>query len=346
MLPEIQINGYPGLSRIFIGESLENLASRIPCDRFVILTDSTVYNIYGKRLPEAPVISIGTGEAVKTLKTAGDVYTRLMELKMDRSDFLAGVGGGIVCDMAGFVAATFLRGIRFGFAPTTLLAQVDAAIGGKNGVNFNGYKNMIGTIRQPEFVLCDPGVLRTLPPKEYSCGLAEILKHAVIASPSLVDFMEIHTRRILARDPSILETLIYESAGIKASIVSVDERESGQRRKLNFGHTFGHAVEALTGLPHGHAVSIGMVMAAELSVQRGLLNRAEARRLIRLLEALELPTAVDTAPDRLFDALEKDKKREGDVVHFVFLDRLGNARTEPVSLETLKKGVQEVNPDA
>ncbi len=342
-MPTIQLKGYPNSSRLLIGEGLVDLARHIPVENPILITDSTVQKYYGNRFPKGQVIPIGIGESAKTLKTVYDLYDRLIRLQADRSSFMVGIGGGIVCDVAGFTASTFLRGVRFGLVATTLLAQVDAAIGGKNGVNFEGYKNMVGTIRQPEFVLCDPLVLKTLPEKEVSCGLAEIVKHAAIAHEPLLSFMENHAHEILALEPPILEKLIYESVQIKASIVEADEREAGERRKLNFGHTFGHAIETITGLPHGHAVSIGMVMAAGVSVQEGSLSKTEVQRLIRLLQRLDLPVAIDLESDRLFPVLGKDKKREGDGIHFVFLNRLGEARVERISMEKLKRLMSDIH---
>lgn len=333
----IEIQGKENLSRILIGEELQNMAKYAPVSRSIIITDSIVKKWYDDRFPAADRITIGIGESIKTLDTVRDIYARLMELRADRSSFLIGVGGGVVCDITGFVASTYMRGLRFGFVATTLLAQVDAGVGGKNGVNFDGYKNMVGVFNQPEFVICDPHVLKTLPKKEILCGMAEVVKHAAIADGSFFGFIEKNHKEILAIEPAVLEKLIYASVKIKAAIVTQDERESGERRKLNFGHTFGHAIEKITGLLHGDSVSIGMAIAARLSVQKGYLLNDEAQRLIRLLNRLGLPTSVDIDYALLASALKKDKKRARDHVHFVFLKALGNAVVETISFETLEQ---------
>ena len=173
-----------------VGEKLENLTSHIPVEKFVIITDENVGRIYRKKFPPCNVIEISTGEKIKNLDTLQYVYGKLLDFEADRSVFIVGVGGGIVCDIAGFAASTYLRGVRFGFVSTTLLAQVDAGVGGKNGVNFRGYKNMIGNFNQPEFVICDMNLLKTLPKREILCGFGEIAKHAFIGDVRMCEFLE------------------------------------------------------------------------------------------------------------------------------------------------------------
>ncbi len=270
-----------------------------------------------------------------------DIYGHLISSGVDRSAFIVGIGGGIVCDITGFVASTFLRGVRFGFAATTLLAQVDASVGGKNGVNFKGYKNMVGLFHQPEFVICDPEVLKTLPQKEISCGLAEIVKHAAIADADLFAYLEKHTEDILALDRQAIEKLVRVSVRIKSSIVSRDETEKGERRLLNFGHTFGHAIEKVTAAAHGEAVSMGMVIASALSVKKGLLSAEEDQRLRAVLKNLKLPTRSEAQSQKILDAITKDKKRAGDRIHFVLLNGIGNARVDQLTLEELKGALNE-----
>ena len=183
-------------------------------------------------------MTVGAGESAKTLDTAGRLYEELMALSVDRSGFIVAVGGGIVCDVAGFVASTYLRGIRFAFVASTLLAQVDASVGGKNGVNVGGYKNMVGVFNQPEFVICDPHLLGTLPQNEILCGAAEIIKHAAIADSALFGYLEENSHRLFDLDEAVVEKLVYDSVLIKSGVVNRDEKETGERRKLNFGHTF------------------------------------------------------------------------------------------------------------
>jgi 3-dehydroquinate synthase len=333
----ITINTNSGMSRILIGERLENLQRYVPMAKPIIITDVNVARLYPVDSMAGDVVTIGTGEAIKTLDTVCDIYAQLVSASTDRSAFIVGIGGGIVCDICGFVASTFLRGVRFGFVATTLLAQVDASVGGKNGVNFNGYKNLIGLFHQPEFVLCDPEVLKTLPQKEISCGLAEIVKHAAIADADLFEYLEKYAEGILALDRQAIEKLVRVSVRIKASIVGRDETEKGERRRLNFGHTFGHAIEKVSGLSHGEAVSAGMVMASALSVKRGLLSAQEDRRLCDLLKRLKLPDGFASSPQKIFDAVAKDKKRAGDRIQFVLLKGIGKTVVEPITLKELKE---------
>ena len=335
----ITINTDSGLSRILIGERLENLQRYIPKTRLIIITDSNVRQLYPLDSMATDVITIGTGEEIKTLDTVQEIYGQLLSIQTDRSAFIVGIGGGIVCDIAGFTASTFLRGVRFGFVATTLLAQVDASVGGKNGVNFKGYKNMVGLFHQPEFVICDPDLLKTLPQKEISCGLAEIVKHAAIADGDLFAYLEQYAANILALDRQTIEKLVLASVRIKSSIVSRDETEKGERRLLNFGHTFGHAIEKATGAAHGEAVSMGMVIASALSVKRGLLSAQEDRRLGSLLNKLNLPNGMTSDPQKIVDALGKDKKRRGDRIHFVLLNGIGNAVVEQIAIKELKEAL-------
>jgi 3-dehydroquinate synthase len=332
----ITINADSGRSRILIGERLANLQRYIPAAKPIIITDVNVGGLYPLDSLAAEVITIGTGEEIKTLNTVQEIYAQLLSNRADRSSFIVGVGGGIVCDLTGFAASTFLRGVRFGFVATTLLAQVDASVGGKNGVNFEGYKNMVGLFHQPEFVICDPEVLKTLPPKEVSCGLAEIVKHGAIADADLFEYLENHTEDILALDSAVIEKLVLASVRIKSSIVDRDETEKDERRLLNFGHTFGHAIEKVTGAAHGEAVSMGMVIASALSVKKGMLSAEEDQRLRAVLKNLNLPTRLETGTRQIIDAIAKDKKRAGDRIHFVLLHGIGNARVEQLNLEELK----------
>jgi 3-dehydroquinate synthase len=260
----------------------------------------------------------------------------LIELETDRSAFILAVGGGIVCDVAGFVASTYMRGTPFGFVSTTLLSQVDASVGGKNGVNFGGFKNMVGVFNQPEFVICDLAMLKTLPVREVLCGYAEIIKHGAIADARMLDFLETHRDAALDLDQAIVAFLVYRSVEIKAGVVTRDERERGERRKLNFGHTFGHAIEKLTGIPHGEAVGIGMVLAAKISVQKGHLQPRDAARLERIIASYGLPVQPPVEAQVMLKAVRKDKKRRGARIHFVFLDELGHARVEEISFAELQ----------
>ena len=337
----ITIKADSGPSRILIGERLENLQRYVPEAKLIVITDVNVGKLYPLDSMAADVVTIGTGEAIKTLDTVRDIYARLISSGADRSAFIVGVGGGIVCDITGFAASTFLRGVRVGVVATPLLAQVDASVGGKNGVNYEGYKNMVGLFHQPEFVICDPELLKTLPRKEISCGLAEIVKHAAIADADLFAYLEKHAEDILALDRRAIEKLVRVSVRIKSAIVSRDETEKGMRRLLNFGHTFGHAIEKVAGVPHGEAVSMGMVIASALSVQKGLLSAQEDQRLRAVLNNLKLPTRIAENSPKITEAIAKDKKRAGDRIHFVLLNGIGTARVDQLSMKEIEGALNE-----
>ncbi len=325
-----------GESNILLGVPLSDFTKWVP-ENTIIITDGNVAQLYSHYWESYPSIIIGTGESNKTLATVENVYQQLLDKGVDRSVFILGIGGGIVCDMAGFVAATYLRGLRHAFVPTTLLAQVDAAIGGKNGVNFHGYKNLIGTFRQPEFVLNDGHVLQTLPPDERSNGFAETVKHALIADESLFNFIEENTDKMLNLDLAVINRLVQGSIGIKTDLVNRDEHEKGERRKLNFGHTFGHAIEKVSGLSHGKAVAIGSVIAARMSMERGYLKSYNYERIRNVFLKLNLPIHFTGNKADVLAALLKDKKREQDFIYFVLLDDIGKAVIEKIAVGDLDK---------
>jgi len=336
-MQKITIQGHQSDSQILINEKLANVKHYLPAGRIVIITDETVAKLYQPAFPSSEVLRIGMGEGIKNLDTVRKLYEGLLQLEIDRLTFILAIGGGIVCDVAGFTASTYLRGLRFGFVATTLLAQVDASVGGKNGVNFGGLKNMVGVFNQPEFVICDFELLKTLPEKELLNGMAEIVKTALIADAEFFYYLENEYKNALTLKPEIIEKLVHTSVSIKAGIVGRDEREGGERRQLNFGHTFGHALESTTGIAHGAAVSVGMVLASELSVQKGLLDRRKADRIKALLRNLGLPVQVGFDRQSVLDALKKDKKRIGGHIRFVLLKNLGQATVEPISIAELER---------
>ena len=337
----LEIHGSANKSTIRVGEKLQNLGNYIPGENVVIITDVNVKRFYQNSFPSHPVITIQTGEKIKDLDTVRNIYGKLVEFGVDRSTFIVGIGGGIVCDITGFVASTFLRGIKFGFVSTTLLSQVDASVGGKNGVNFKGYKNMVGVFNQPEFVICDLNLLNTLPEKEVLCGLAEIVKHAAIGDADLFQYLEENYQKALALDAPVIERLVYDSVVIKSAIVNKDEKEKGERRKLNFGHTFGHAIEKTTGVRHGEAVSAGMVMASKLSVKQGHLQAKDAQRIKNLLRDLKLPISLQADRKTVLDALRKDKKRQGNRINFVLLEDIGKPFVDKISINELDNALND-----
>ena len=331
----ITVHGKLANSQILIGESINNLDSYIFGRNCFIVTDKNVERFYKKRFPKSPVFSIDPGENSKRLKIVEDIYRWLLDNEADRNSIIVGIGGGVVCDIAGFVASTFMRGVDFGFVATTLLAQVDASVGGKNGVDLDGYKNIIGTFNQPKFVVCDIAMLNTLPDGEFKNGMAEVVKHALIADASMFEFIEKNVSNILNIDHEKVEYLVTRSIEIKSKIVENDEREAGLRRVLNLGHTWGHAVETLTRIPHGQAVSIGLVYAANLSVEKNLMAINERDRLITLLSNLGLPTSTKADSTEIFKTLQKDKKREKDYIHYVLMKGIGNVVVEKVKFSNL-----------
>ena len=335
------IKGSTGVSKLLVGESVKNTGNYLPDSQIIIITDTVVEKLYADVFPPGHVITLGTGEKIKTLDTVNTIFEKLIEAGADRSSFILGIGGGIVCDITGFVASTFMRGVRFGFVATTLLAQVDASVGGKNGVNFEGFKNMVGVFSQPEFVICDMQLLQTLDVSEVRSGMAEIVKHAAIEDEQMFAFLEKNAQRALGLDPAVIEKLVSDSVVIKSTVVNRDEKERGERRKLNFGHTVGHAVEKTKGIPHGEAVSIGMVVAADISAQRDLLPERDVKKLIALLESLELPIGIDADPAKIVAALGKDKKREKEVIHFVLLDAIGSCVIEEISVAEINAVVKK-----
>ena len=253
-----------------------------------------------------------------------------------------GIGGGIVCDIVGFAASVFLRGVNFGFVSTSLLSQVDASVGGKNGVNLDSYKNMVGVFNQPEFVICDLELLNTLPKKEISNGLAEIVKHALISDVGLFNFIEKNSQKALCLDYDTILRLVTDSVKIKSQVVQQDEKESNERRKLNFGHTIGHAIGKIEKKGHGRAVAMGIVAAAEFSQARRLICREDVSKICSLLTDLNLPTMLEYSAKEVISAASKDKKKQGSDLFYVFLEQIGKARVEKISFEKMNTFIKSI----
>ncbi len=341
-MKEIPLHTADRTSRILVGEKFGNIGSYLPDKRLVIITDENVARHYSDSFPAGMEIIVKPGESSKSLETASGIYDQLIRNEVDRNSFILGIGGGIVCDLAGYIASTYLRGISFGFVSTTLLAQVDASIGGKNGVNFKGYKNMIGCIRQPDFVICDPEMLLTLDPEEFRMGFAEVIKYGAIVDRGLFEFLESHHEAALSLDPAVMEKIIAVSAAAKCDIVSADEKESGERKKLNFGHTFAHAFEKLDGIPHGEAVSMGMVLAARLSERLGMIGRVDVDRLRDLILKYGLPAEYRGSCREAFEVMRKDKKRVGESISLILLEVLGKALIKDMPLKDLKNRIDDL----
>lgn len=307
----------------------------------VLVTDTNVDELYADALAdrfvdagvESHVLVVESGEPSKSPEVVADLWQTMLDEGCDRQTVIVAVGGGVVGDIAGFVAATFARGLRFFQVPTTLLAQVDSSVGGKTGVNLDGAKNMVGAFWQPDGVLIDTDVLKSLPEREYRAGLAEVVKYGVILDGEFFASLEANAEKIVDRDPAVLRDIIQRSCRLKADIVEADEREeSGQRAKLNYGHTFGHALEAATGyseLLHGEAVAIGMVCASRLAESMGRIDAEATRRQVDLLKRFGLPTVVPEGIDlgELSALMWRDKKVRDGEVRFVLPSRIGEVET-------------------
>ncbi len=307
----------------------------------LIVTNTTVGPLYAERLQKAlhgkyasiHTVVLPDGEAYKTWDSLNLIFDALLAKACDRKTVLFALGGGVVGDMTGFAAACYMRGVPFVQVPTTLLAQVDSSVGGKTAINHPLGKNMIGAFYQPLAVVCDLDVLKTLPPRELSAGLAEVIKYGPIADMAFLDWIEAHIDALRACDPAALAHAVKRSCQIKADVVGQDERESGLRAILNFGHTFGHAIEAGMGYGqwlHGEGVAAGMVMAATLSQRLGLVDTAFVQRLTQLIERAGLPTrgpvlnAQDNA-GRYLELMRVDKKAQGGEIRFVLIEQPGKA---------------------
>ena len=321
-------------SGIYIGPVKDILSGVLPEGRVVVVSDATIDRLYHPLLEKYDTVLIGLGESVKTLQTVETIYRRFIELGVDRSTFVLAVGGGIVTDVAGFAASTYMRGLKFGFVSTTLLGQVDASVGGKNGVNVDGYKNMAGTFTQPQFVICDPGMLRTLSDREFRAGLAEVVKAAIIADADLFARIEATTFDDLRSDTDLLTDAVSASIRVKADIVERDERESGDRRKLNLGHTLAHAIEKCSNrMNHGEAVAVGTALIAGAAVKLGVLSEADRDRIVHVLMQLGFDLTPPVDVKRLLKEVGKDKKNEEGILRIVLPVGIGDCEVRPMKID-------------
>ena len=347
----------PRSYRIFVGAGLLAQAgpeiSRLGVGRkLALVTDPAIQALYGEVVTrslagagfEVTTVLLPEGERAKTLEVAAQTWDRLLEAGLDRGSAVVALGGGAVGDLAGFVAATYMRGMHFVQLPTTLLAQVDASIGGKTAIDHPRAKNLIGAFHQPRLVLADTGALQTLPEREYRSGLAEVIKHGIVLDAAYFDEVERSAAALAKREPETLERIVAGSCRLKASVIERDEQESELRHVLNYGHTIGHAIEAVTGyarFAHGEAVSLGMVAEAGVAERLGLAATETRVRQVHLLETMGLPVReVGEAPERVIEAMARDKKGKEGRVPFVLAPEIGRFRIvfdvpKPVILEAL-----------
>lgn len=322
----------------YFDASFDRLEKIVGKDRAVLVTDDNIFSAHKKKFKGWNTIVLKPGEEYKVQQTADVLIDQLIDLGADRKTVLVGVGGGVITDITGYVASIYMRGIDFGFIPTSLLAMVDASIGGKNGIDVGVYKNMVGSIRQPSFLLYDFSFLKTLPLPEWQNGFAEIIKHAVIKDASMFKELQQHKLNDYKKDHTLLAKLVEQNAMIKTKVVLADEFEQGDRKLLNFGHTLGHAIENMYELSHGQAISIGMTYAAVISQQ--LKGYKDTEALVQLLSNYGLPTFADFDKKKAFKVLQKDKKKDHVSIHYILLEKTGKAVVQPllfVQLEDIFK---------
>ncbi len=320
--------------------SLPDLKKILAKEDVVFVTDQNLFDKQKKWFKGERTIVLAPGENNKVLATVETIIARLIEFEADRKTLLVGVGGGVVTDMAGFAASVYMRGIRFGFVPSTILGMVDASIGGKNGTDVGHFKNLVGTIRQPEFLFYDISLLSSLPHEEWVNGFAEIIKHAAILDAGLFRELENGSIADYRRNKKALSALIRKNVLIKTGVVKKDEFEAGDRKLLNLGHTLGHAVENLHQLPHGHAISIGMKAACLISEE--LLNFKGTARLTGLLEKYGLPTDIVGDAEDIMAGMRLDKKKARDSMNYVLLQKIGKAVVKPIPMLQLEKLVYSI----
>lgn len=306
----------------------------------VIITDENIFGHHEKRFKGWNTIVLKAGEEHKVQSTVNAVIEQLISFEADRKTTLVGIGGGVITDITGYVASVYMRGINFGFVPTSLLALVDASIGGKNGIDVGVYKNMVGLIRQPSFILHDMSFLDTLPQCEWENGFAEIIKHACIKDAAMFKKLETSSFKTYQGKKKAISELVKRNAIIKTKVVQQDEFEKGDRRLLNFGHTLGHALENQYELMHGHAVAIGMTYASVIS--ESITGFKDASKVTRLLLQYDLPIFVEFDKQRVFHVMKMDKKREKKEMNYVMLEKIGKGVVKSIPVSQLEKIIENL----
>jgi 3-dehydroquinate synthase len=335
-LHKIEYSFFGKKSTCFFDASFSYLQQLVTKENAIIVTDENVYTLHKNKMNGWETIVIKAGEENKQQATANFIIAELIKKRANKKTLLIGIGGGVVTDITGYVASIYMRGVNFGFVPTTILGMVDAAVGGKNGIDVGLYKNIIGTICQPSFLLYDYSLLETLPHQQWANGFAEIIKHACIKDPQLFSFLENNVIDNFRKDKNLLDNLIQKNVQLKTNIVLKDEFEKGERKLLNFGHTFGHAIENEYNLLHGHAISIGMLMAATISEEINNFYSVEKERLAKLLQQYQLPISIKYNPEKVFEMMQLDKKAENEIINYILLNKIGEAIIYPIPIAQLK----------
>lgn len=322
-------------TKFYFDADFSILAKKVSKENAVLITDELVFAAHQSKFKGWNTIVLKPGEQYKVQQTVDTVVDQLIALDADRKTILVGVGGGVITDLTGYIASIYMRGIDFGFVPTTVLSMVDASIGGKNGIDVGVYKNMVGIIRQPSFLIYDFSFLKTLPLNEWQNGFAEIIKHACIKDAAMFKELQFNSLAKYKKDKTLLAALIQKNALLKAKVVVSDEFEQGDRKLLNFGHTIGHAIENIYELSHGQAISIGMTYASLISQQLKFFT--QANEVVLLLQRYGLPTVADFDQAKAFEILLKDKKKEHLSIQYILLNKIGKGVVQPILLVQLKE---------
>ena len=325
----------------FFDGSFTEMLKLYDADKIVIITDERINKHHHSLFEGYKTIVITGGELNKNQQSVDGIIDQLLKAEADKSTVVVGVGGGVVTDMAGYAASIFKRGVRLVQVPTSILGMVDAAVGGKNGVDVGIYKNMVGTIYQPEIILFDYYFLKTLPQEEWVNGFAEIIKHACIKDEELFSFLQQHQLQDFIDERDLIADLVQKNVGIKTKVVTEDEFETGDRKLLNFGHTLGHAIENIYELPHGHAISIGMVAACTISEEINMFNSSEKQQVIDLLHQYSLPTKLEFDKEKVWEVLLMDKKRDKNGMNFILLNKIGEGIIQSIPLGQLKSLIDQ-----
>lgn len=329
-----------GQTEYYLNSSYSQLLQVAPINNSIVIIDENVHRHFGHLFTQYKVLIVEAGEQSKSWETIHRLSEQLSNFDAHKTSMLVGVGGGVVCDITGFLATIYMRGIAFAFVPTTLLAMVDAAVGGKNGVNVGLNKNMLGSIKQPNFILFDSSFLETLPSKVWSSGFAEIIKYACIGDASLFDELLKNSIVNFHANPQQLNKLIAQCVQHKNKIVLADEMENSIRKTLNFGHTAGHAFETIYHLQHGEAVALGMIVALIASERTLDFPKNFRPKLIALLERYNLPVHLNFDVEKVLNTIRHDKKRKNDLVDFVLLPNMGEAVIYPLSFDEIRSCLQ------